>query len=954
MAYRAFVSSTFEDLQEHRAHAIRSLRQAGFTVDPMEEWTADSDEPKRFSQDRLEGCDLCVLLVALRRGHVPEDEDRSITQLEVEAAKARGIDVLVFLLDEKAAWHREVDELEKDPEIRRWRAELREHHGVSFFGLEPATLKIAPALTRWLAKQAPRAGATAPEARADVRVNVDRLPAGGRLFVAREEELRRLDDAWADDQVHALSIVAWGGAGKSALVDRWLTAFEQDGWRGARRVYGWSFYSQGTEERLTSADQFIDDALRWFGDPDPSAGSARDRGLRLAELVRRERTLMVLDGVEPLQHPPGPLAGRLKDPALTALVKSLARVNGGLLLISTREAVADVASLEDASAPRLDLGALSDDDGAALLELLGVVGTLKERRRTSATYKGHALALALLGTYLVKACGGEIRQLPEVELDVADEVTQGGHAWRVIAAYEGWLGQREVSVLRLLGLFDRPAEPEALAVLRAGSVVAKLNDGLVDLDDRAWNVALSNLRDCGLLAEEAGADVDAHPLVRAYFGFQLETRHPSAWQAGHERLYEHYEHVAPEFPDTLDEMMPLYAAVVHGCRAGKHKQAYDEVYQPRIGRRGEFYQLKKLGAFGADLVAVGSFFVRPWDEVAAGLSDDDKAWLLNQAGSELSALGRLPEGVQPMEASGYMDVDRREWEGAARSFSNLSELSLTLGDVVRAVTAGEESVELADKSGDAFMRMVSRTKLADALHHTGRRKDAAEAFREAEAMQAERQPFYPRLYSVQGYRYCDLLLGRPGPGAWSGLDGVVVEEGDVQRLRKACEGVRRRAEQTLGWAKQHFGLLPVALDNLSLGRAHFGSTLYGEGAGEDASAELAEVHLDRAVEGLRKAVYEEMLTRGLLARAAFRRVHGERTSAEADLDEAEEIAERGHMLLHLADVHLERTLLHLASGEDARARERLDVATELVERCGYGRRRPDVAFLEEVFRGRSA
>ncbi len=45
--------------------------------------------------------------------------------------------------------------------------------------------------------------------------------------------------------------------------------------------------------------------------------------------------------------------------------------------------------------------------------------------------------------------------------------------------------------------------------------------------------------------------------------------------------------------------------------------------------------------------------------------------------------------------------------------------------------------------------------------------------------------------------------------------------------------------------------------------------------------------------------------------------------------------------------------MHLAFGEDARARERLEVATELVERCGYGRRRRDVAFLEGVLRERS-
>jgi uncharacterized protein (DUF58 family) len=37
MAYKAFVSSTFEDLREHRREVIASLRKAGILVDPMEE-----------------------------------------------------------------------------------------------------------------------------------------------------------------------------------------------------------------------------------------------------------------------------------------------------------------------------------------------------------------------------------------------------------------------------------------------------------------------------------------------------------------------------------------------------------------------------------------------------------------------------------------------------------------------------------------------------------------------------------------------------------------------------------------------------------------------------------------------------------------------------------------------------------------------------------------------------
>jgi len=46
----------------------------------------------------------------------------------------------------------------------------------------------------------------------------------------------------------------------------------------ALRVYGWSFYSQGTKDQMTSADAFISAALGWLGDPAPDAGRPGTRG----------------------------------------------------------------------------------------------------------------------------------------------------------------------------------------------------------------------------------------------------------------------------------------------------------------------------------------------------------------------------------------------------------------------------------------------------------------------------------------------------------------------------------------------------------------------------------------------------------------------------------------------------------------------------------------------------
>jgi hypothetical protein len=154
MDYKAFVSSTFIDLKEHRAHVIRELRRAGFFVDPMEDWTAATDEPKELCRRRLEGCHLCVLLVARRRGCVPAGETLSITQMEYHEALRRGIDVLPYVLADDAAWPTEYDN--RDAEYVRWLGELRSRHVVEPFGADPASVNVAPALTRWVKDEGPK------------------------------------------------------------------------------------------------------------------------------------------------------------------------------------------------------------------------------------------------------------------------------------------------------------------------------------------------------------------------------------------------------------------------------------------------------------------------------------------------------------------------------------------------------------------------------------------------------------------------------------------------------------------------------------------------------------------------------------------------------------------------------------------------------------------------------
>jgi tetratricopeptide (TPR) repeat protein len=298
---------------------------------------------------------------------------------------------------------------------------------------------------------------------------------------------------------------------------------------------------------------------------------------------------------------------------------------------------------------------------------------------------------------------------------------------------------------------------------------------------------------------------------------------------------------------------------------------------------------------------------------------------LNWAGFCLRALGRLAETAEPMQAGLEAYEGEEDWKNAATVAGNLSELYVTVGNLTRALDYyARQSVELADRSGDAFERLKQRYKLAYAIYQAGQLEEAEASFREAEVMQKERQPGYPLLNSLPGNWYCELLLG----------------QGKYHEAQS-------RAARTLEWTQQAGGsLLSIALDHLSLGRAHL-LQAQQEGTGNYTQAAT---HLDQAVDGLRVAGRQDYLPRALLARAALRRATGEADRARVDLDEAAATAERGGMRLYQADCHLEYARLYLAEGEEDQARQYLATAKVMIEDMGYHRRDGEVAELEQRLR----
>ena len=218
-------------------------------------------------------------------------------------------------------------------------------------------------------------------------------------------------------------------------------------------------------------------------------------------------------------------------------------------MITTRTPIADIADHDRTSALRRDLDQLSSDAGAQLLRALDVKGREAELRSASDEFGGHCLALTLLGSYLTDAYTGDIRCRSEVSGHLAHDVRQGVHARKVMESYQTWFGEGpEVSVLRMLGLFDRPADEKVIGVLLRPPGITGLTEPLTDLSPTEWRTILAKLRRARLLAGEDPHNpghLDTHPLVREYFGEQLRTQQADAWKECNKRLYHYFERSRP-------------------------------------------------------------------------------------------------------------------------------------------------------------------------------------------------------------------------------------------------------------------------------------------------------------------------------------------------------------------------------------------------------------------------
>lgn len=721
------------------------------------------------------------------------------------------------------------------------------------------------------------------------QISLSLMPLTEAEVFGRESEADLLDAIWEEKETNVLEIVAFGGMGKSSFVNYWLSRMDLYNYRGAKQVYAWSFYWQGSSSDLkASGDFFIEHALLWFGDKNPSAGTPWAKATRLANLIRYSRTLLILDGLEPLQFPPGPKAGQVENPAVALLLKELASDNNGLCVITSRLSATDLSPYRDRRVATLELNKLSMDAGVRLLKNMGVSGKEDEYKQAINEYEGHPFSLSLLAGYLLVAQQGGIRQFRQLQ-SLLDEQNRGTHAKNLMSAYLKWFeGFPELSLLRLIGLIGRPVALDELKAMAALKNIDGLTSDLEKLTASQWSYAVGGLSEAKLISvdnRQSRCFIDCHPLVRDFIGDYLKTDFNSVWQQGHGLIFDYLLGIVSAEPSTITEMESLFRAVTHGARAGRYEESF-QLYFNRI-KKGQFSMFTE-GPHHADQACIRDFFETEWTRPVDGILESEGFYLMSCAATNLIYLGEIELAIEPSLKSIEWFSQNEMWIEALSAAGPLASMLIAVGRVDESLSLLKSMEECIKNTNSSLIEAIANNFQAYGQFLKGRNSKAKSLFEQAEKEITQLRPESTTPVSTISSYYCKFLL-------------------DTGALHQALE----RSLKTFGWRERKSW--QVTIDTTSL----LASDLMVLGLVFLRTGDLvnAKVYLDKEVELLKSADEWLYLPTGLNSRALYYIETKNFDAAHEDLEDALSISKRTGAKFGEWETYLNFSQLYIKQGD---------------------------------------
>ena len=574
-------------------------------------------------------------------------------------------------------------------------------------------------------------------------------------FVARQNELSRLCELVTSSNGNAsrvVTITAIGGVGKSCLC-RALIEQQEIPARFSRAIW-FSFY----EARVESEEHFLHEVLvhgfDWHDGGTPLEGSKEAGRLRraLCEELDRHKSLLVLDGLEVIQHtddPDAPTYGDIK-PAwneVEKLLRHLLNSPPSVCVVTSRVPLRKLENLRGYHNLSLDL--FEPNDGAQLLFSLGVTGNTKALEACAEILGGHALSLVAAGRLMARRRIAADRSSELIgEPKLFRSTSEGERVKRICDWYRAELSEEQEYFLTRLSLHGRAVTERNYAVLirnyQGPESHSQVEEDIVE-----------PLVQRGLVDRLESTDgvfrYTAHPLMKLAF---------STWLNPEDRKQAHRDWAQAATADpslsllsfsatSLDELQPLVDAAEQYLAAEDRDEAWRICFAfpgmiERLGRLG-YFQLAFRLTRQFDVVDASANW-RPADEIVLL---DKLAWLCARLGKVEEKLSysrrqlatarqanhpRLPE-VEALVAASLAS------SGYVKEAANIGSTDLTARGTI-ALMQGNYAVAtdlLSQVMKTAFghSRTVTAQLLGDALSRSDKAADANEVLIKALAIATE-------------------------------------------------------------------------------------------------------------------------------------------------------------------------------------------------------------------------
>ena len=485
---KVFISSTYKDLIDYRAAAIRAIEGTNYQAKKMEVFGARPDEPTVSCLKEVEECDLFIGIYALRYGFVPDDSEISITEMEYLHAKKLGMKIYCFILDEEnQGWLKKW--MEDEPgksKLKDLKQRVQKAHVCEYFTTpDDLRAKVANAMSYFIANYNNAASSFEPHCPLPKQTG-NSLPREG-FFVGRHAERKIIAEALSpESRTWGALIDGPGGIGKTAQAIK--AAHEAPEGLFERKI----FISAKVRELTTDGEKPLTDFTRptWLAMLDELgrelgeenlerlAPDERPNVLRLA--LASKKALIVFDNLE-----------TLPEEERTRLFQFLSRLPDGNKAIVTSRRRTDV----DARIVRLDR--LSRDEAMELIAELAkkypklARASEKERDELYGMTHGNPLLIRWITGQLGRE-GSQCRTIADACAFIEKAPKGNDPLEYIFGDLLETFTENETLVLAALTYFTKPAKLKWLSQM-TGLPERATETALEDLTDRA--ILISDLEE---------------------------------------------------------------------------------------------------------------------------------------------------------------------------------------------------------------------------------------------------------------------------------------------------------------------------------------------------------------------------------------------------------------------------------------------------------------------------